>query len=73
MKTKTYKRCGTCPHIGRYEDGVFARNPHCCCELMWELFNEDYRVDKNTLDENCPLKSEKLREGIAEIRKAVRR
>lgn len=48
--------CDECNFIGRYEKGQFARNPHCCCELIWELKEEDYRVNKNSLDENCPLK-----------------
>lgn len=48
--------CGECEHIGRYETGLFARNPHCCCELIWQLAKEDYKVDKNLLDEGCPLK-----------------
>ena len=49
-------KCDECNFIGRYEDGVYSRNPHCCCEFMWFLKHEDYRVDKNSLDENCPLK-----------------
>ena len=49
--------CGECKFIGRYESGVYARNPHCCCELMWRLKEEDYRVNKNSLDTNCPLKA----------------
>lgn len=50
------KTCGECEHCGHYETGVYARHPHCCCELIWELQREDYKVDKNFLDENCPLK-----------------
>lgn len=53
---KVPRTCGECEHIGCYESGVFACNPHCCCELIWELQHMDYRVDKNSLDENCPLK-----------------
>lgn len=48
--------CGECKHIGSYKSGSFARNPHCCCELIWELKEEDYEVDENSLDDNCPLK-----------------
>jgi hypothetical protein len=48
--------CGECNFIGHYEIGVYRRNPHCCCGLIWYLKHEDYRVDKNSLDENCPLK-----------------
>lgn len=50
------KTCGECKHCGHYETGVYGRNPHCCCELIWELLREDYQVDKNSLDEDCPLK-----------------
>lgn len=53
---KIPKTCGECSFIGRYENGPYARNPHCCCELMWDLKEEDYKVDKDSLDENCPLK-----------------
>ena len=48
--------CGECRFIGHYENGPYARNPHCCCELLWVLKEEDYKVNKNSLDENCPLK-----------------
>lgn len=48
--------CGECKFIGRYETGIWSRNPHCCCELIWRLKNEDYKVDKNSIDQNCPLK-----------------
>ena len=48
--------CGECKFIGHYEDGVWARNSHCCCELRYRLYDEDYKVDKNSLDKNCPLK-----------------
>lgn len=48
--------CGECKFIGRYKSGPFARNPHCCCELIWSLKEEDYKVNENSLDENCPLK-----------------
>jgi hypothetical protein len=50
------KTCGECRHIGHYESGPWARNPHCCCELIWRLTEEDYKVDKNSIDKNCPLK-----------------
>jgi hypothetical protein len=49
--------CGECEHVGCYETGPFARHPHCCSELIWQLKKEDYKVDKNSLDENCPLKN----------------
>ena len=48
--------CDECEYIGHYEDGAWSRHPHCCCELIWQLTREDYKVDKDHLDENCPLK-----------------
>lgn len=59
VKLKDFKvpeTCGKCNFIGCYEIGPFSRDPHCCCELVWRLKEEDYRVNKHTLDENCPLK-----------------
>lgn len=50
------KTCGECKFIGHYEDGIWSRNPHCCCELMFDLYDEDYKVDKDSMDVNCPLK-----------------
>lgn len=47
------KKCGECDFIRNYEDGAFSRNPHCCCELIWFLEGEDYRVNPNSLDKNC--------------------
>lgn len=48
--------CDECEFIGHYESGPYQRNPHCCCELRYQFGEEDYKVDKNFLDENCPLK-----------------
>lgn len=53
---KVPKTCGECGFIGEYTTGVYARNPHCCCEFIWQLKKIDYRVDKDSLDENCPFK-----------------
>lgn len=53
---KVPNTCGECGFIGRYETGAWIRDPHCCCELIWRLKKEDYRIDKNSLDDNCPLK-----------------
>lgn len=47
--------CGECKHIGHYKYGAYARNPHCCCELIWQLKGEDCKVDEDSLDEDCPL------------------
>ena len=49
--------CGKCKHIGRYTEGPYVRSPHYCCELMWQLYDEDYRVNPEKLDSKCPLKS----------------
>lgn len=49
-------KCNNCKHIGHYETGPFARNPHCCCELIWRFTEEEVKVDKNSLYEYCPLK-----------------
>ena len=54
--------CGKCKHIGRYKTGIFARSPHCCCELMWQLCDEEYRVKEDILDRNCPLKKLAVKE-----------
>ena len=48
--------CGECNFIGHYKDGPYRRNPHCCCELIWRLRGEDYKVNENSLDEGCPLR-----------------
>ena len=54
---KIPETCDKCRHIGRYETGPYVRSPHCCCELIWQLKKEEYRVNKNSLDKNCPLKA----------------
>lgn len=60
-KIKIPSKCKKCKCARSYDSGPYARNPHTCCELMWVLFEEDYRVDPGTRDENCPL--EKIAEG----------
>ena len=50
-------KCDDCKWIGKYETGPYIRDPHCCCELIYKLQDEDYRVNKNTVDENCPLRT----------------
>ena len=42
---KIPKTCGECKHCGHYETGAYARNPHCCCELIWEVQREDCMID----------------------------
>ena len=54
-KIKIPYKCKKCKCVRLYNFGGFERNPHSCCELMWVLFKEDYRVDVNKRDENCPL------------------
>ena len=55
MSANCPKTCGECRFFGCYDDGPYARNPHYCCELIWTLREEDYQVDPDTLDEECPL------------------
>jgi hypothetical protein len=62
MENNIPKKCNDCPHIGHYETGPYSRSPHCCCELIWELFKIDYRINKNKLDSKCPLKNKHLQE-----------
>lgn len=55
-KIKMPNSCKECRCIGDYTRGPYARNPHYCCELMWNLYGEDYKVNPDKVDENCPLK-----------------
>lgn len=63
------KRCGKCRHIGDYTSGPYARNPHYCCELRWRLYEEDYRVNPETLDAKCPLKNAAFVRAIQDAQK----
>ena len=54
---KMPKKCKECNCVGDYTSGLYARNPHYCCELMWDLYKEDYRVNLDEIDEKCPLKN----------------
>lgn len=51
------EKCSKCKFIGHYENGMYSRNPHCCCELYWDLHQDEIRVNKNSRDERCPLQS----------------
>lgn len=53
-EVKIPTKCSECKHIGNYTTGPFVRNPHHCCELIWSLFKQDYRVNPEELDEHCP-------------------
>ena len=55
-KIKMPKSCKECGFLGEYTSGPYARDPHYCCELMWSLYEEDYRVNPDEVDEDCPLK-----------------
>ena len=59
-------KCRDCIHVGDYTTGPYGRLPHYCCELIWQLLQEDYRVDPNKVDKNCPLKDERIASYIAE-------
>lgn len=54
------KNCAECDHAGNYTEGPYSRNPHYCCELIWQLFKEDYRVDEDKIDPKCPLKDKRI-------------
>ena len=59
--------CENCRHIGDYTCAPYKRDPHYCCELIWQLFEQDYRVDPKILDEKCPFRHEKFKEAYIEI------
>ena len=63
------EKCNDCKFIGHYEDGIYSRNPHCCCELYWDLCKDEIRVDKNSRDERCPLQP--LTDHDKQVRKEV--
>lgn len=63
------EKCSKCKFIGHYENGIYSRNPHCCCELYWDLHQDEIRVDKNSRDKNCPLNS--LADHDKQVRKEV--
>ena len=48
MAINAPNKCRECKHIGSYTVGPYARNPHYCCELIWRLFELDYKVDPDT-------------------------
>lgn len=60
-------KCGECQFCGDYTAGPYARNPHYCCEMIWTLIKEDYKVDADTIDEKCPLKDTDLLQAISNI------
>ena len=67
MAIKLPMKCKECIHVGDYTSGCYRRNPHYCCELVWQLLREDYKVDPDTIDENCPLKNVDLLKGIESL------
>jgi hypothetical protein len=66
---KIPKKCNDCKCIEHYKYGPFARNPHSCCELMWHLFELDYRVNPDYRDAHCPFNNQKFMEGYEEVLK----
>lgn len=76
MKSKEIKiptKCSECKHIGNYTTGPFARNPHYCCELIWQLFKQDYRVNPKELDEHCPYLDLDFAIKVSEIKKSLQK
>lgn len=50
-------KCKECKFCRGYTEGPWVRNPHHCCELMYHLYDADYKVNPDTIDKNCPLKT----------------
>lgn len=51
------KKCSECIYLGHYEiDYLMYGKEYYCCELLWTLIHEDYRVKPESLDTRCPLK-----------------
>lgn len=67
MAIKIPDKCRECKHVGAYTSGPYARNPHHCCELIWRLFETEYKVNPDTLDSCCPLKHDGFVKAIEEI------
>lgn len=64
-------RCGECQFCGDYTAGAYARNPHYCCEMIWTLVKEDYKVDIDTINEKCPLKDVNLLQAISNLAESL--
>lgn len=67
------KKCGKCKSLGDYTRGPYVRSPHYCCELIWRLFQQDYRVNPEELDEHCPYLNSEFALAVAEIKKSLNR
>lgn len=67
MEIKLPIKCKDCMYVGIYDVGPYARNPHCCCELIWQLIHEDYKVDPDVIDEKCPLKDAEFVKHVEKI------
>lgn len=63
---KPPKTCRHCDFMGRYTDGPYSRHPHYCCELIWGLHRQDYQIDPDTIDDECPLKNKHIQEYFKE-------
>lgn len=55
MEIKLPTKCGDCQFCGDYTGYPYGRNPHYCCEMIWTLIHEDYRVYPDSIDDKCPL------------------
>ena len=64
---KLPEKCNDCTYIGDYSTGHYARNPHYCCELIWALVHEDYKVNPNIVDTHCPLRKESVAQAIEDV------
>lgn len=71
MEINIPTRCGECQFCGDYTTGTYSRNPHHCCEMIWTLVKEDYKVNTDTIDEKCPLKNTNLLQAIEDTAKSL--
>ena len=55
MEIKLPTKCIDCQFCGDYTTYPYSRNPHYCCEMIWTLIHEDYRVYPDSIDDRCPL------------------
>lgn len=54
---KMPKKCRECKFVGDYTSEAWSEYPHYYCDLMFALYDEDYKVDPDRVDKYCPLKS----------------
>ena len=53
-KIELPRKCKDCRYAIKYNNGDYS------CDIRWTLYDEDYKVNPEERDENCPL--EKMKE-----------